>query len=58
MAIDANKLQELMDKMFGDVGAAMGSALVLLGDKFGFYKTACCQRTDDVRRIGLEIRHR
>src|SRR5258708_32631864 len=39
MAIDENKLQELINKMFGDVGAAMGSALVLLGDKFGFYKT-------------------
>ena len=39
MAIDGNKLQELINKMFGDVGAAMGSALVLLGDKFGFYKT-------------------
>ncbi len=38
MAIDGNKLQQLMDKMFGDVGAAMGSALVLLGDKFGLYK--------------------
>ncbi len=39
MAIDGNKLQELINKMFGDVGAAMGSALVMLGDKFGFYKT-------------------
>jgi hypothetical protein len=38
MAIDGNKLQELIDKMFGDVGAAMGVALVMLGDKFGFYK--------------------
>ena len=38
MAIDENKLQQLMDKMFGDVGAAMGSALVLIGDKFGLYK--------------------
>jgi SAM-dependent methyltransferase len=38
MAVDGNKLQELINKMFGDVGAAMGSALVLLGDKFGFYK--------------------
>ena len=38
MAIDGNKLQQLMDKMFGDVGAAMGSALVLIGDKFGLYK--------------------
>src|ERR1700719_1774727 len=39
MAIDGNKLQELINKMFGDVGAAMGTALVMLGDKFGFYKT-------------------
>ncbi len=39
MPIDENKLQALMDKMFGDVGAAMGVALVVLGDKFGFYKT-------------------
>ena len=39
MAIDGNKLQELIGKMLGDVGAAMGASLVLLGDKFGFYKT-------------------
>ena len=38
MAIDENKLQDLIGKMFGDAGAAMGTALVLLGDKFGFYK--------------------
>jgi SAM-dependent methyltransferase len=38
MAIDGNKLQELINRMFGDIGAAMGIALVLLGDKFGFYK--------------------
>jgi SAM-dependent methyltransferase len=39
MAIDTNKLQELIGKMLGDVGAAMGTSLVTLGDKFGFYKT-------------------
>ncbi len=38
MAIDENKLQELLGRMLGDVGAAMGAALVLLGDKFGLYK--------------------
>jgi 2-polyprenyl-3-methyl-5-hydroxy-6-metoxy-1,4-benzoquinol methylase len=38
MAIDGNKLNELLGKMLGDVGAAMGAALVLLGDKFGLYK--------------------
>src|ERR1700691_4658690 len=39
MAVDGNKLQELIGKMLGDVGAAMGTALVLLGDEFGLYKT-------------------
>ncbi len=39
MAIDGNKLNELIGKMLGDVGAAMGAALVLIGDKFGLYKT-------------------
>ena len=38
MAINENKLNELIGKMLGDVGAAMGSALVLIGDKFGLYK--------------------
>src|SRR5208282_3283828 len=39
MAIDGEKLQQLIGKILGDVGAAMGTALVLIGDKFGFYKT-------------------
>ncbi len=39
MAIDGNKLNELIGKMLGDVGAAMGAALVLIGDEFGLYKT-------------------
>jgi SAM-dependent methyltransferase len=38
MDVDGNKLNELLGKMLGDVGAAMGAALVLLGDKFGLYK--------------------
>jgi hypothetical protein len=38
MAIDEAKLQQLLGKMFGEVGAAMGIGLVLLGDKFGLYK--------------------
>lgn len=38
MAIDPNKFQGLLGKMLGDVGAAMGGALVVLGDKLGFYK--------------------
>jgi len=39
MAVDERKLQELIGKLLGDAGAAMGIGLVLLGDKFGLYKT-------------------
>jgi SAM-dependent methyltransferase len=39
MAVDETKLQELIGKLLGDAGAAMGIGLVLLGDKFGLYKT-------------------
>lgn len=39
MAVDEAKLQQLLGKMLGEVGAAMGIGLVLLGDKFGLYKT-------------------
>jgi SAM-dependent methyltransferase len=39
MTIDEAKLQQLLGKMLGDVGAAMGIGLVLIGDKFGLYKT-------------------
>src|SRR6266403_4521739 len=38
MAIDEGKLQELLGKMLGEAGAAMGIGLVLLGDKYGMYK--------------------
>jgi hypothetical protein len=38
MAIDEAKLQQLLGKMFGEVGAAMGLGLVLLGDRLGLYK--------------------
>jgi hypothetical protein len=38
MAVDEAKLQQLLGKMLGEVGAAMGIGLVLLGDKLGLYK--------------------
>lgn len=38
MAIDENKLNELMGKVVGDVGAAMSAALVVIGDKLGLYR--------------------
>jgi SAM-dependent methyltransferase len=63
MAVDGNKLNELLGKMLGDVGAAMGAALVLLGDKFGLYKalaagplttTELASRTGTVERYVRE----
>lgn len=39
MAVDDAKLQQLLGKMLGEVGAAVCIGLVLLRDKFGLYKT-------------------
>jgi 2-polyprenyl-3-methyl-5-hydroxy-6-metoxy-1,4-benzoquinol methylase len=38
MVRDENKLQQFMAKMVGDLGAAMGAALVYVGDRLGLYK--------------------
>jgi SAM-dependent methyltransferase len=38
MAIDELKLGEFMNKVVGDVGAAMSGALVLIGDRLGLYR--------------------
>lgn len=38
MMLDEAKLHEFMGKMVGDMGAAIGTALVLTGDKLGLYK--------------------
>jgi SAM-dependent methyltransferase len=38
MAIDGAKLNELVVKMIGDLGAAAGAALVVVGDKLGLYR--------------------
>jgi SAM-dependent methyltransferase len=38
MTIDEAKLQQLLGKMLGEAGAALGIGLVLLGDKLGLYK--------------------
>ncbi|MBE3604468.1 methyltransferase domain-containing protein [bacterium] len=37
--MDAQKLQQLMGRMVGELGAASGAALVLIGDELGLYKT-------------------
>ncbi len=38
MSVDEAKLNALMERIIGDLGAAFGAALVVLGDKLGFYK--------------------
>lgn len=39
MTLSETKLHEFMGKMVGDMGAAIGTALVLIGDRLGLYKT-------------------
>jgi hypothetical protein len=39
MDINPEKLQAFMGKMVGDVGAAMNTSLMLIGDKLGLYYT-------------------
>lgn len=38
MAIDMNKVHEFVGKALGDLGAAVGAALVVIGDKLGLFK--------------------
>lgn len=38
MSVDEAKLQEFVAKAFGDIGAGMSAALVVIGDKLGLYK--------------------
>src|SRR5262249_1339076 len=38
MAVDEAKLGAFMEKMLGDMGAAVSAALVIVGDKLGLYK--------------------
>jgi len=38
MKVDEAKLQQFVEKMVGDMGAAMSAALVVVGDKLGLYQ--------------------
>jgi len=38
MPVDETALNNLLSKMVGDLGVAMGAALVIIGDKLGLYK--------------------
>ncbi len=62
--IDEAKLHAFVGKMIGDVGATLTGALVLLGDRLGFYRAlaehgpmtsaALAQRTDTAERYVRE----
>jgi SAM-dependent methyltransferase len=39
MDVNPDRLNTFVGKMLGDVGAAMGASLMLIGDKLGLYKT-------------------
>ena len=38
MSVDETALNNLLGKMVGDLGVAMGAALIIVGDKLGLYK--------------------
>jgi ubiquinone/menaquinone biosynthesis C-methylase UbiE len=38
MVVNDAKLQEFMNKAVGDIGAAMSTALIIIGDRLGLYK--------------------
>ena len=61
MPVDETKLNELVGRMVGDMGAAMSAALVLLGDRVGLYKAmdgAGPLTSDEVaRRAGCAERY-
>jgi 2-polyprenyl-3-methyl-5-hydroxy-6-metoxy-1,4-benzoquinol methylase len=61
MPVDETKLNELVGRMVGDMGAAMSAALVVLGDRVGLYKAmdgAGPLTSDEVaRRAGCAERY-
>jgi SAM-dependent methyltransferase len=60
MALDEAKLNEFVGKMVGDMGAAMGAALMVLGDRLGLYKelaTGKLGSAELARRTGTTERY-
>ncbi|RZA21739.1 MAG: class I SAM-dependent methyltransferase [Lysobacteraceae bacterium] len=60
MAIDETRLNEFLGKAVGDLGAAISSTLMLVGDQLGFYKALAGQPltpADLARRTGTHERY-
>jgi len=51
MTVDTGKLEAFMGKMLGDVGAAIGTSLMLIGDKLGLYKALSAGGAMDAREL-------
>ena len=60
MAVDHEKVQEFVGKALGDLGGALTSALVVIGDKLGLYRAMAgagpLTPTDLARRTGTHER--
>ncbi|MDB5396713.1 MAG: SAM-dependent methyltransferase [Rhodospirillales bacterium] len=60
MALDDAKLNDFVGKMVGDMGAAMGAALMVVGDKLGLYKQLATGKLNSeelARRTGTTERY-
>jgi len=60
MAVNEAKLNEFLGKALGDLGGAISSTLVIVGDRLGLYKALAQQPADSVelaRRTGTNERY-
>lgn len=52
-ALDMGKLNAFIGQFVTDLGAAVHTGMVVIGEQLGLYK-ALCHRADDVRTTGCE----
>ena len=51
---NSDKLNELVGKLVGDLGAAIAGASILLGDRLGLYKAMVGRRAGELVRTRQE----
>ena len=56
--MDETKMTAFVERAVGDVGALLGGALVVIGDKLGLYRAMVRRRADDADRTGRPNRYR
>ena len=57
MQIDSDKLMGFVSKAVDEVGATLNAALVVMGDKLGYYRALADARPDHAGRTGRADRH-